>query len=458
MAAFVQDSFTDTNATALQSHTGETGATWAKLTGFTRDAQIQSNVLENLTNSDAAYYASGAPASADYEVELDYSWVNSGLATSEVLGRMDTSTGDFYSFYYRRDANQYRLRKRVGGTYTTLSSVSGSSPGSGVYINHRLALSGSNLEGFADDVSVLTATDSSLTAAGKAGLAFTSPGSTGPRIRVDNFLATEADGGSELEVTATASVETLAGLQAAGALRGDYLATVERQALLPSDHLATMVMSANFWADYATALERLAPSAYDSLVGVGPSAALQVDVVRELRRLAAMVWERGARCLFQSDVTVQWNSVVVKGASAPIEFSRRLMMSATAPVEWAGEAVFEVSAEAPLEFAAGVAAALIAPVEYTKIIITDCALPAQLMSTVITSRDIVRDSLARLSTEITLPTDWSSVLIVTDALPAEWHGQSLYVDGNVRLFKADQRGRVFSTNGRVRLFRARRVN
>lgn len=195
MSTFVQDSFTDSDGVALQSHTGETGATWTKVTGFSRDAQIQGNVLENLTNTDAAYYASGTPANADYEVELDYSWVNSGLATSEVLGRIDTSNGDFYSFYYRRDANQFRLRKRISSAFTTLSSASGSSPASGTYLNHRLVLSGSNLEGFVDDVSKLTATDASLSSAGKAGLAFTSPGSTAPRIRVDNYLAVNAGGG-----------------------------------------------------------------------------------------------------------------------------------------------------------------------------------------------------------------------------------------------------------------------
>lgn len=196
MGTFVQDSFTDSDATNLSSHTGETGATWAKLTGYTGNCYINGNVLENEDGSDAdaAYYASGAPASADYDVEAKYTWVSSQLCDWRICGRIDTSNGNYYSFYYRRGSNTYRLTKRVSGTTTTLASAAGSSPNSGSWLTLRLSLNGSALEGFEGASSVLSTTDSSITAAGKAGVAATSTGVSGPRIRWDDFLATEAGG------------------------------------------------------------------------------------------------------------------------------------------------------------------------------------------------------------------------------------------------------------------------
>ena len=197
MGTFVQDSFTDTDATNLSSHTGETGATWAKLTGFSGNVVINSNRAENAAtfSVDAAYYASGTPSGADYDVSADYSWVNTNTCSWQILGRVDTSTGDFYTAYYRRGSNTFRIEKRVSGSYTTLASGTGGSPAAETAVNIKLTLSGSGLELFADSVSKLTATDSSITAAGKVGVGVTSGGTTGPRIRWDNFLATEADGG-----------------------------------------------------------------------------------------------------------------------------------------------------------------------------------------------------------------------------------------------------------------------
>lgn len=196
MGTFVQDSFTDSDTTNLSSHTGETGATWAKLTGYSGNLYINGNVLENEDGSDAeaVYYASGSPAGTDYDVEAKYTWVTSQLCDWRICGRIDTSNGNYYSFYYRRGSNTYRLTKRVSGTTTTLASASGSSPSSGTWLTLRLNLNGDALEGFEGASSVLSTTDSSITAAGKVGVAATSTGISGPRIKWDDFSATEADG------------------------------------------------------------------------------------------------------------------------------------------------------------------------------------------------------------------------------------------------------------------------
>ena len=197
MGTFVQDSFTDSDATNLSSHTGETGATWAKISGFTGDVTIDNNELVNIT-SEGGYYALGVAANADYEVSADYSYANSSFHNFKVCGRVDTSTGDHYALHYSRSDSYFRLQKHISGTTTTLATSSGQhNINAGVYRNHKLALSGTSLEGFKNGTtSVVSTTDSSITAAGKAGLRLS--GANPTRLRIDNFLASEADSGVTL--------------------------------------------------------------------------------------------------------------------------------------------------------------------------------------------------------------------------------------------------------------------
>src|ERR1022692_1236936 len=72
-ANFVTDSFTDTAGTALTSHTGETGATWAKNGGFSGGSVIitDSNRIRSGVSGASVYYASGDPNLADYSVSAD---------------------------------------------------------------------------------------------------------------------------------------------------------------------------------------------------------------------------------------------------------------------------------------------------------------------------------------------------------------------------------------------------
>lgn len=191
MAVFVQDSFTDTDGTNLQGHVGEIGAAWTKLPGFSGNATINGNTLINGT-SEAAYYASGSPAAADYAVSADYSWENSSFANLKIMGRADTSTGDHYALHYARSDATFRLQKHVSGSLTTLASGSQSLVNASTFRTHKLQLSGTNLEGFVDGVSMVSTSDATITAAGKAGLRLS--GAANTRLRIDNFLAEdEAD-------------------------------------------------------------------------------------------------------------------------------------------------------------------------------------------------------------------------------------------------------------------------
>jgi hypothetical protein len=96
---FVLDTFTGTDGTVLSSHVGETGATWDFRDGYTDVASIKSNRLwaASLTH----YFASGIPASADYEVSADIyiaSQLSGGVAGVAIRSRTKSDisyTGHF---------------------------------------------------------------------------------------------------------------------------------------------------------------------------------------------------------------------------------------------------------------------------------------------------------------------------------------------------------------------------
>jgi hypothetical protein len=76
--SIVNDSFTDAAATLLQNHTStQDGTTWTKHPAYTSFAQVitASGRLRNSQTSTSLYYASGVPATADYDVQADCVWV-----------------------------------------------------------------------------------------------------------------------------------------------------------------------------------------------------------------------------------------------------------------------------------------------------------------------------------------------------------------------------------------------
>jgi hypothetical protein len=98
-SAFVTDSMTGSDSTDLTAHTGETGATWAKVTGITGIIKITSNRCKGDSGGASLYYASGTPASANYEVEADL-YVVSEIDEVGVCGRLSTGAHTCYRAWY----------------------------------------------------------------------------------------------------------------------------------------------------------------------------------------------------------------------------------------------------------------------------------------------------------------------------------------------------------------------
>ena len=224
MPAFVTDSFTGTNGTNITAHTGELGATWTKHASASNsgDPQIQTNQLQSTESGlNENYYASGAPASADYSVSLDYTY--NLIGGNEIIGpaaRMTTgATNTGYFFIYFKNVAELRLYKYVAGTLTQIGSGVAFTPVNGTTYRFTIDPVGTAIAGRiqrlsdslwinsagvfgSSQVNCASATDSSITAAGKAGFWYSSnTTSGGTRGTLDNFSADQAGAGPATGIT-----------------------------------------------------------------------------------------------------------------------------------------------------------------------------------------------------------------------------------------------------------------
>jgi len=133
-----------------------------------------------------AVYASGTPANANYYVECDY------IIFSDIVGAGLTarqSTSDLTMYLTRYESGAYLLAKFVAGAYTWLG---------GYTINHvgtthklRLTVNGTTISVDVDGVTRISVTDSSIAAAGKAGLTAGAANDAGTGKHIDNFVAVD---------------------------------------------------------------------------------------------------------------------------------------------------------------------------------------------------------------------------------------------------------------------------
>lgn len=183
MADFVTDTFTDTEATLLVNHTGETGATWAAITSESITlSHIFSNALgwETLGGEfQNAGSASGTPASADYEVFGELRVNGGGTAATNWVGfaaRVQAGVRTYYLGVWNSADGRYEIGKYVSGTFTSIATQTASEPADGNILKFRV--SGTTLKMLLNDVEKLSTTDSSISAAGKAGFFYYDTGGT----------------------------------------------------------------------------------------------------------------------------------------------------------------------------------------------------------------------------------------------------------------------------------------
>jgi hypothetical protein len=201
--SFVSDTFTGVDGTGLASHTGETGATWTAHPSAVNAGVIAADRLAPNQNSLTLAYASGTPATAEYDVETDFVYVASGVAgEAGVVGRLDTGALTYYMAQYYGGTGAWRLFKRVGGSFTSLGTFAQALTVGQTY-RLKLEIRDAAKKLCVDGVELVGSADNAIAAAGRAGVVFDTAGSTAAGYHLDNFAASDPTGGA---ITATLNV------------------------------------------------------------------------------------------------------------------------------------------------------------------------------------------------------------------------------------------------------------
>lgn len=166
---------TITGMVGLLNHTPNTGTGWNLIwRGSTNlysaiNSSNQGQVPISIANQGIILEADTTYSSADYSVEMTLS---AGFTTTNrgylIVRMLDQE--NMYAFRFSTGASASRLYKKVSGTWTALGSGLIADPAVGDVV--KLDVSGTTLTVYYNGVSKQTATDSALSSAGKAGLAF----------------------------------------------------------------------------------------------------------------------------------------------------------------------------------------------------------------------------------------------------------------------------------------------
>lgn len=209
---------------AAETFSGTTGGTqtlqsyaptvWAQHPNYTQDAHIgvQGQYAQNLSNIAAAVYrcigSAYAPSSADYDVFADIAKLTgTNLCEMSVLGRVDATASTYYMGGYKHGTG-YRLFKLVAGVATQLgSTVAHTLTSTPEQIKLRMV--GDQISLLVDGVVTIgPVTDSSITAAGTAGIYLFNMRETGVADAgsLDNFDIGSSDTTAPTLTSATSSV------------------------------------------------------------------------------------------------------------------------------------------------------------------------------------------------------------------------------------------------------------
>lgn len=197
MAVFASDNFTDTAGTILDAHTPSGGGTWTEHSNYGSSEAVISDVnrLRGNVATASCYYHSGAPATAEYDVDLDVHVITDPAALHEhVVGRINTGADTMYGVR-RNTSGQWQLYKIVTGTLTSLGTFSQTLT-VGVSYRVKLEIRDAAKKVYIDGVERISSADNAITAAGKAGVRFNGRVTSNSTDRhLDNFEASDPGGG-----------------------------------------------------------------------------------------------------------------------------------------------------------------------------------------------------------------------------------------------------------------------
>ncbi len=166
------DSFTDTSGKLLTAHTGELAATWTRALGAANATVSNEGRIFKANGGYSVNHNSLAQATPDYTVAADV--VDKSVISDDamgVIGRYDSSSNTFYLASWEERDNSWNLALVTNGSISYLDYVP-NQPALGIGQTHRLELEmvGSALKLYVDGVLKVSVTDTTLKAAGRAGI------------------------------------------------------------------------------------------------------------------------------------------------------------------------------------------------------------------------------------------------------------------------------------------------
>lgn len=209
MGQFASDSFTNSDATVLTTHS----ANWTRHSSYATDCRItDANRARASATGYTLHYRTETPASADYDVSADVYCVTFSARDEQagVVGRCSTSADTTYRVVLKSwSADELRLHKVVAGVFTQLGSSYAVTLATSTAYGVKLTMSGSTIKAFLDGTERVSVTDTAITDAGRAGIqvgyASASTPSNSAGFHIDNFSADEAGLGT-LSLSDTFSV------------------------------------------------------------------------------------------------------------------------------------------------------------------------------------------------------------------------------------------------------------
>lgn len=314
---FAEEDFAGSGPTTL------TNPPWTKtaLIGV-GNLSILSGMLRGLGAgiTSALYAHNNAAPSPDYTVSLDIQAgaANLGGSTVSVVGRY---TGEmFYIARYAGTSGRYEIQKfeLFGGGLTTLGTYA-ASISSGATVTLGLRMIGDQIALLADDVAVIEVTDTTVTAAGQAG--------------VQAYTGASTDWyGDNFQAALVSSVSAIAPSAGAVACTGQVPGVFQPRAVQPA-------AGAFAWAGSAPGLVQ--PQAVSPSAGAAQWAGGVPGIVsgRAVAPAAgAVAWEGYAPAVAQSNGVAPTAGTAVWSGSVPGVVSGRAIAPAAGAVAWAGEA------------------------------------------------------------------------------------------------------------------------
>ena len=237
MAVTGDDNFTGTASTTLQSHSPDSGGgTWTQATGSTGNAVLDGSghVYDQFVNG-PWYYNSQTPASADYDVQVKSKTNATGDNGLGPIARQSTSADTHYRVFFHGGVGDWLMYKNVGGIVTgPIGNYTGDIPTT--ERDTLLSVSGGTQTFKIATVTRISASDTAISAAGKAGIyatgsnsscysdywslqeagAVATPAGVSATAAIGTSIATGAANATPSGVSVTASLGTVVAAQAVG--------------------------------------------------------------------------------------------------------------------------------------------------------------------------------------------------------------------------------------------------